>query len=226
MARLLSFLLLLIVATTHAATDSELTVADFDGGFDGKSLFAVFHAPWCGHCKALMPAWKAVTEKATGDENLSHVAMGRVDCTAKDNEALCAKFKIQGFPTILYGSAEDLEPYEGGRDEESLLTFVRDMKPICGAGSEENCSEDELKTLDELAALDAEALQARIDKHEDAVKQIEAAYTAEVETLQARYTNITETKKNDLDSLRGDAKVGLVKSALRMETAKNKKEEL
>ena len=207
--RLLFPMLVVLVAAAHA---NDLTGADFEGGLEGKSLFVVFHAPWCGHCKALMPAWKEVTKEI---DDVPHLTMARVDCTDDGNKALCAQFQVQGYPTILFGSTDDLQPYEGGRDKESLATFARDIKPACGVGNEEHCSEEDAETLRELAALDAAALQARIDKHGASIEEVEASYKTEVEKLQARYSEITETKKTDLESIRGKAKIGLVKSALR-----------
>ena len=207
MPRLLCLLLLLAVAGGSA---TELTAEGLEG-LGGKSLFAVFYAPWCGHCKALMPAWKAATEKLDAD----HVAMARLDCTAQENTALCGELQVQGYPTILYGGVDDLQPYEGGRDEESLLAFARSLKPVCGVGNEEHCGEEDAERLKALAALDAAALRAKIEEHQETVKEVEAGYKAEVETLQKRYAEITDGKKKKLETLRAEARIGLVKSALR-----------
>ena len=178
-------------------------------------MFVVFHAPWCGHCKALMPTWNLVTEQVESDD--SHVAMTSIDCTTQ--ESLCTKYKIQGFPSIMHGSSHDLEPYEGGRDEESLLAFARNMKPICGIHNKEHCDDEDAKALDDFATLDVEALQARVENYEANIVDVEAGYKAEVEGLQEEYSNITRIKKEKLESLRTESHIRLLKDVLR---AKNK----
>ena len=42
----------------------------------------MFYAPWCGHCKAMMPDFLSASEEVPEAINL-----GRVDCTA--NQSTC-----------------------------------------------------------------------------------------------------------------------------------------
>merc|ERR1711871_1244742 len=61
---------------------------------DSNDMWMVaFTAPWCGHCKNLMPHW----EKASG-ELKGKVHVGQVDATA--NQGLASQYGVQGYPTI------------------------------------------------------------------------------------------------------------------------------
>ena len=85
---------------------------------DGPVAVQLF-APWCGHCKALKPAWKAATKALSGK-----VKLVVVDATAE--QQLAQKYGVRGYPTILiFGdNKRKPQPYEGGRDEESLMKFA------------------------------------------------------------------------------------------------------
>eukprot|EP00803_Ostreobium_quekettii_P001149 evm.model.scf_354.2 EVM.evm.TU.scf_354.2 scf_354:3633-5375(-) len=78
-----------------------------------------FFAPWCGHCKALKPAW----EEAAG-ELKGKVSMGAVDCTTENS--VCEEYGVQGFPTIKFFGARKHSPeaYQGGRDSASIVQFA------------------------------------------------------------------------------------------------------
>lgn len=81
--------------------------------------FVEFYAPWCGHCKALKPAWVELAQNLDG-----RVKVGAVDCTT--NEQTCSEFGVQGFPTIKFfgSSKEHPEDYQGGRDSGSLTAYA------------------------------------------------------------------------------------------------------
>ena len=60
-------------------TLEELSESDFNQKVlnSDDQWFILFYAPWCGHCKAMMPAFEQSAKEVP-----SLIRFGRVDCTA------------------------------------------------------------------------------------------------------------------------------------------------
>ncbi|KAJ3021186.1 hypothetical protein HKX48_009020 [Thoreauomyces humboldtii] len=106
---------------SHVVT---LTADNFDEIIDGsRPALVEFYAPWCGHCKTLAPIYEELgTAYAHATKD---VIIAKVD--ADDHKSLGSRFGVQGFPTLKWfpkGKASDPEPYEQGRDLDSLVKFV------------------------------------------------------------------------------------------------------
>ncbi|KAJ7391851.1 Protein disulfide-isomerase A5 [Desmophyllum pertusum] len=59
------------------------------------SVLVMFYAPWCGHCKAMKPAYMEAADELHGKNARSVLAA--VDCTKE--KSLGTKFDLEGFPT-------------------------------------------------------------------------------------------------------------------------------
>ncbi|CAG9460579.1 unnamed protein product [Pedinophyceae sp. YPF-701] len=81
--------------------------------------FIEFYAPWCGHCKALKPAWTEAARALKG-----RVKVGALNCD--EHKAACDIAGVQGFPTIkFYGQNKDVpEDYNGARDAPAIIEFA------------------------------------------------------------------------------------------------------
>ena len=101
-----------------------LTDDTFDDYLSSHPVALVeFYAPWCGHCKALKPAYEeaATILKKEG----SKAVMVKVDATAE--RKIAQEHGVSGFPTIqFFRDGEMEEPYEGGRDTYDLVDFMRE----------------------------------------------------------------------------------------------------
>ena len=86
-----------------------------------------FYAPWCGHCKTLAPTWDSLTQKMNGktSKNGRKVWIAKLDADANSQQA--QKHGIQGFPTIKVFQGQKVSDYNGGRDINSLESFVNNL---------------------------------------------------------------------------------------------------
>ncbi|CAA0816773.1 Protein disulfide-isomerase like 2-1 [Striga hermonthica] len=115
-------LTLLFFASAFADDVVVLTKENFEKevGHDRRALVE-FYAPWCGHSKKLAPEYEKLGESF---KKAKSVLIGKVDCD--DQENLCSKYDVSGYPTIKWFPKESLEPkmYEGARTTEALAEFV------------------------------------------------------------------------------------------------------
>lgn len=100
----------------HVLTDANYN--DFMA--HNKMVLVEFYAPWCGHCKRLLPEWaKAATMlKEAG----STVKLAKVDATVERNVA--GSFSIQGYPTLMFLREGYNIPFEGERKADSIVQWV------------------------------------------------------------------------------------------------------
>ncbi|XP_042397783.1 protein disulfide isomerase-like 2-3 [Zingiber officinale] len=77
-----------------------------------------FFAPWCGHCKALAPAWEKAATVLKGV-----VTVAALDADA--HSALAQEYGIQGFPTIkVFSPGKPPVDYQGARDVKPIAEFA------------------------------------------------------------------------------------------------------
>lgn len=89
----------------------------------------------------MKPAWDQLGGEYDGS---SSVVIADVDCTVEQD--LCSKHGVRGYPTIKYfkDGATTGEDYSGGRDFDSLKTFVKDtLEVACEIANQEGCTDKE-----------------------------------------------------------------------------------
>jgi len=93
-----------------------LTDETFDESLDaGGDWLIEFYAPWCGHCKKLVPIWDELS-------NTKAFKVAKVDCTIEDD--LAKRFGIKGFPTIKFFHDGKFYDYRAARTVEAFTDFV------------------------------------------------------------------------------------------------------
>ena len=101
-----------------------LTDSNFDETiFNSKDMFMVaFYAPWCGHCKNLLPEWTSAASQLKGK-----VKLAKIDAT--ENNQMASRYQIQGYPTIKIfppGKKDSTigEDYNGPRDANGIVNYA------------------------------------------------------------------------------------------------------
>merc|ERR1712008_220268 len=97
-----------------------LTAANFDkvvGEGSESPWFVSFHAPWCGHCKALAPIWEKLASRLKGRVNLAKV-------DGDSERSLASKWKIKGFPALKLIARGKVYTFTGKRNLDDLEAWA------------------------------------------------------------------------------------------------------
>ncbi|KAM9944293.1 hypothetical protein ACTFIT_008981 [Dictyostelium discoideum] len=134
------FLLVCVAFSEEKTTVVQVTSDNSDIITTGNWLVEFF-APWCGHCKRLAPVYEELAQLYNVDIENSKVKIAQVNCV--DNQSVCSKYEIKGYPTIKYFSEGEIKDYRGSRDKNSFITYLDSMSksPILNIESKEQLKE-------------------------------------------------------------------------------------
>lgn len=208
-----AIVLSLLVAS---ASSIELTKDTWDETTAGKAVFVKFFAPWCGHCKRMKPAWDSLMEDFEDSED---ILIADVDCI-EAGKSLCEKVGVKGFPTIKYGSPDDLQDYKGSRDHTELVKFAETLTPGCIVDTLENCSEEEKDVITELKEKTVEELKQMSIAEANEREKTHSDYKTAVEELQKKYEQLTQDKDSYLEVIKSQYNIGFVKQLIKLSNDK------
>jgi len=156
----------------------------------------------------MKPAWDKLC-KQFGDSTTAGVF--DVDCTAA-GKPLCDSNGVRGFPTIKWGSPDNLEKYEGGRDYDSLKEFAENnLKPVCSPANIDLCDDDKKKEIETFQAMSSDELKAAITEKEGEQEAAEKNFKSSVEKLQKKYESLQKDKDDAIAAVKASG-LGLMKA--------------
>ncbi|ESL05821.1 hypothetical protein TRSC58_06516 [Trypanosoma rangeli SC58] len=89
-----------------------------------KDALVMFYAPWCGHCKKLHPVFERL---AMVYKDETDVVIGKLNADDAANAAVRNRYKITGYPTLIFfpkGDKSNPLYHDDGRSLEELVAYV------------------------------------------------------------------------------------------------------
>merc|ERR1719271_480930 len=128
-----SSVLFAVVSAAEESRIAELTADNFYQklGELPQGALVEFYAPWCGHCKQLLPILEDAHKELSEGDKLDPVPIMKFDATT--SEEISMKFEIKGYPSLQWLKGDSAEvalklgEYEGQRKQEDIVDYVRAM---------------------------------------------------------------------------------------------------
>jgi protein disulfide-isomerase-like protein len=96
-----------------------------DEAIDAKGdVYVIFYAPWCGHCKEIMPKFE-IASNMIEEENLP-VQFIKID--AESHSDIAEKYGVNGFPSFRYFKENEPQVVDGSdieREAEAIAAWVK-----------------------------------------------------------------------------------------------------
>jgi hypothetical protein len=106
-----------------AVNDPELDVSDFTNNIPKhKAVIMAFMMVGCPHCDMLKPKWESVKDKLAEDSLFNDVMVADIDSAAAQSLPLP---NVMSFPSIKVMKGDKLHEYDGIREVDPLLSFLR-----------------------------------------------------------------------------------------------------
>lgn len=102
--------------------------------------FFVTDAPWCGHCKALVPEYAKAAKKL--EDMKSPIKLAKVDATIETQ--LAEQHKVGGYPTIKFYRKGIMMEYTGARKADDIVNWLLKKS---GPPAKDLSTVDEAKTF-------------------------------------------------------------------------------
>eukprot|EP00927_Polykrikos_kofoidii_P005625 TRINITY_DN1222_c0_g4_i1.p1 TRINITY_DN1222_c0_g4~~TRINITY_DN1222_c0_g4_i1.p1 ORF type:complete len:478 (+),score=100.81 TRINITY_DN1222_c0_g4_i1:70-1503(+) len=118
----LTLVFLAVVAAQDVSDVVPLGTGNFSKHLtNNKYVLVNFYAPWCGHCKKLVPEF----ERAASVLKAKSVSLAMVDATTE--KELSSKYNVKGFPSLIWFEDAEQSQYTGAKTSEGITEWVDSM---------------------------------------------------------------------------------------------------
>lgn len=87
-----------------------------------NSEIILYYVDWCPYCKSFLPEWNKLENYAK--TKFPDVKINKIKCEG-DNEKICNKKGISGFPTVVFYKDNKELTYNGERKMEKLVEYLQ-----------------------------------------------------------------------------------------------------
>lgn len=101
--------------------DSQSEPPAQTGGSSNKMSIMLFKAEWCGHCKNFMPIWNKLKDSYSKKFNF-------LTYDSEKDKDYMSEMGINGYPTIMIKEGDTIEPYNGPREYDALVSILSNLK--------------------------------------------------------------------------------------------------
>ncbi|CAE8690778.1 unnamed protein product [Polarella glacialis] len=117
----------------------DLTAASLKAIVDSKSSGLVeFFSPDCYACKKFAPVYESAARTLHRDYAEANLTFGSIDCSSPEGQSLCAKYKVDAYPTIYFLKGGEFLAYGGGSKKKDLIQWLkRELTPTMSEVSSE-----------------------------------------------------------------------------------------
>ena len=85
-----------------------------------------FNTSWCKYSVMFAPEW-AKLQTMVEDLNNPKIEVLDIKCDNPNNEAICDKYQVPGFPTVVFETDNNLEEYRGERSAEAIFNKIKTL---------------------------------------------------------------------------------------------------
>ncbi len=89
---------------------------EFKEAINNKLTVVKFHAPWCGFCKRITPAYEQMAK------DYPKTLLTELDCTTEHGKKVSQPYNIEGFPTFIFFKNGKKVAAVVGADEHGIRT--------------------------------------------------------------------------------------------------------
>ena len=100
------------------------TEVPIESNTDSNIIIYNFSSTSCGYCKQFQPIWDEFTKNIKNYKNINSYD---IKCDKIENNDICNKYNINGYPTVLFKTNNNIIMYEGDRTVEALHNVLSNI---------------------------------------------------------------------------------------------------